>query len=50
MVQRQQAIEDELDLTKNQASSQLDAEPSQETPTSAADSLQEGDASEGYPQ
>ena len=31
LVQRQQEIEDELDLTKNQASSQLDTRSSEET-------------------
>jgi hypothetical protein len=33
LVQRQQEIEDELDLTKNQASGQLGADSPKETPT-----------------
>jgi N12 class adenine-specific DNA methylase len=43
LVQRQQAIEDELDLTKNQASAQLGTGAAGETPTAEtdADSLKE---------
>jgi soluble P-type ATPase len=43
LVQRQQAIEDELDLTKNQASAQLEAEAANDPPTTepGPDSLKE---------
>ena len=37
LVQRQQEIEDELDLTKNQASAQLGADTSPEPPVAVAD-------------
>ena len=37
LVQRQRQIEDELDLTKNQASAQLDANSNSESPVAEAD-------------
>jgi hypothetical protein len=37
LVRRQQEIEDELDLTKNQGSAQLGDDPTQETPAAAPD-------------
>jgi hypothetical protein len=37
LVQRQQQIEDELDLTKNQASAQLGTESAREAPTADPD-------------
>jgi hypothetical protein len=50
LVQRQQEIEEELDLTKNQASAQLGADPSTEPPTPQidADSLKESVEGEWY--